>query len=150
MPLVFMYGPDTLQGRMFDRIGPSDFIGSATLADHELVFNKPNMKNRAEGLPNIQPAEDQNVFGIVFDLKPRQIELLEGFFGGYEQRGLRVGIGEGEDQVTRKTGVWIARRVKSGLKPSKSVIETTRKGMEENSAAQTFIDALKEFEVLDE
>ena len=145
-----MYGPDTLQGRMFDRIGATDCIGGATLDDHELVFNKPNMKNRAEGLPNVAPAEGRSVFGVVFDLKPKQLELLEGFFGGYEQRSLAVNFGGDEDKVTKRTKVWIARRTKSGLKPSKSSIETTLQGMEENGAADMFKEALKEFEVLDE
>src|SRR5262245_39103470 len=50
MTLVFTYGPDTLQARMFDRVGPSDFLGTAVLEGFQLVFDKPNMKDKNEGL----------------------------------------------------------------------------------------------------
>ena len=147
MPLVFTYGPATLQGRMYDRIGPTDVIGSAVIADMRLAFDKPNMKNREEGLPNIIAAPGASVFGLVFDLKNKQLEMLDGFYGGYEQKSLPVAIGD--PPVMRKAITWVARRTRPGLKPRNETIELTRAGMEENGADQTFIEALNAFEVLD-
>lgn len=147
MPLVFTYGPATLQGRMYDRIGPTDFIGTAILRDMRLAFDKPNMKNRQEGLPNIIEATGDSVFGLVFDLSRKQLELLDGFFGGYEQRSLPVEIGE--PPVTKKATTWIARRTKSGLKPRAELVALTKAGMEENDAPAAFIDALGKYEILD-
>lgn len=147
MPLVFTYGPATVQGRMYDRVGPTDVIGPAILRDMKLVFDKPNMKNPREGLPNIVEAPGESVFGLVFELKSRQFELLDGFFGGYEQRNLPVEIGE--PPVTRKAITWVARRTKPDLKASSDLLAQTKAGMEENGAAASFIEALTGYEVLD-
>ena len=147
MPLVFTYGPATVQGRMYDRIGPTDVIGAAVLRDMRLAFDKPNMKNRQEGLPNIVDAPGESVFGVVFELKPKQLELLDGFFGGYEQKSLPVEIGD--PPVTRKAITWIARRTGRDLKPTAENLAMTRTGMEENGADEGFLKALDEYEVLD-
>ncbi len=147
MPLVFTYGPATVQGRMYDRIGPTDVIGPAILRNRRLAFDKPNMKNRKEGLPNIVEAPGESVFGVVFELKPKQLELLDGFFGGYERKSLPVDIGD--PPVTRKAITWVARRTGRGLKPSADTIAATRSGMEENGADDAFLKALDGYEVLD-
>jgi hypothetical protein len=141
MPRVFTYGPDALQGKMYDRIGPTEFIGGAVLADHRLVFDKPNLKNAQEGLANLQPAEGEQVFGAVFELSARQVELLDGFFGGYEQRTIKVHSGPDLDDSMRVTA-WFARRTKKGVSPSGAVLAASRQAMEENGAAAGFIEAL--------
>lgn len=148
MPLVFTYGPGTVQGRMYDRIGPTDVIGSAVLKDMRLAFDKPNMKDKQEGLPNVVDAPGAAVFGVVFDLKPKQLDALDGFYGGYEQKSLPVAIGE--PPVVRKAITWVARRTKEGLKPRRALIELTREGMEENGADPSFLTELDGFEVLDD
>lgn len=157
MPLVFMYGPDCLQGRMFDRVGPTEVRGSAILAGHRLAFDKPNMKNKAEGLPNLGEADDGEVFGVVFELADKQVEILDGFFGGYEQRRLRPQVlpkpTEGEENAPGEPTpvgalTWIARRVGRGLKASHANFEATLAGLEENEAPERFINELKEFEAL--
>jgi hypothetical protein len=148
MPLVVTYGPDTVQGRMYDRIGPSEVVGSAIIEGYELVFDKPNMKNKAEGLPNLQPADGAVAFGLLFELTPKQFEMLDGFFGGYERKVLDVKTTD-ENPITRPARTWLARRTKKGLKASKANVELTKKGLEENEAPQSFIDALKDYEVLE-
>ena len=157
MPLVFMYGPDTLQGRMFDRVGASDVRGPAILSDFVLMFDKPNMKNKREGLPNLKNEASGEAFGLVFDLSKKQLEILDGFFGGYEQRQLRAelltpsedneAIDQGERTPVTAT-IWIARRTGRGLRPSHNNFEWTKQGLEESGAPPRFIDALKEFEPL--
>lgn len=150
MPLVFMYGPDTVQGRMFDRIGPSDVRGPAVLEGHVLSFDKPNLKNRKEGLPNLRASEEGEAFGVVFDLPAKQIDMLDGFFGGYEQRRLRPRLlpkapEEGEAASSEEDGTpvtavaWVARRTGRGLLPSFANHEATLEGMEENAAPPRFI-----------
>jgi hypothetical protein len=89
------------------------------------------------------------VFGVVYDLKPAQATLLEGFFGGYENRNLRVAILDLENPETRimkSATVYLARRTKAGLAPSPASLAATRKGMEENGADPRFLEALSEFE----
>ena len=147
MPLVFTYGPEALQGRMYDRIGPSNCLGAAILRDHELVFDKPNVKNKAEGLPNVRAADGKRVFGLLFDLDPKQIETYDGFYGGYGRQKVSV-VPDGVE-TPRAVTAWIARRKGKNLKPSATTIELTIKGMEENGADPSFIEAVKAIEVLD-
>lgn len=147
MPLVFTYGPETLQARMYDRIGPSNCLGGAILKDHELVFDKPNIKRDGEGLSNVRKLDGAEVFGLLYDLSPKQIETYDGFYGGYGKQKLSVvPIGA---ETSRPVVAWVARRTKKGLKPSAAAIEATVKGLEENDAAETFIDHVKAMEVLD-
>lgn len=147
MPLVFTYGPETLQGRMYDRIGPSNCLGAAILRDYELVFDKPNVKNKGEGLPNARPTEGKSVFGLLFDLTPQQIETYDGFYGGYGKEKVSV-VAEGTE-TPRPATAWLARRRGKNLKPAKATIDLTVQGMEENGADEAFIEAVKAIEVLD-
>lgn len=147
MPLVFTYGPECLQGRMYDRIGPSNCLGAATLHDYRLVFDKPNMKNKAEGLPNLRKAEGEKTFGLLYDLTPQQLETYDGFYGGYGQE--RVSVIPDGVETSRGAIVWLAHRHGKGLKPSAQNIELTVKGMEENGADPAFIEAVKALEVLE-
>lgn len=149
MPLVFVYGPDSLQGRMYDRIGPSSCLGAATLPDHALVFNKPNMKNKKEGLPNLKATPGAQVFGLLFDFKPAQYEQLDGFFGGYERAALQVYAGDPADGVRRKAQTWQARRTRAGLLPSYAIKEACLAGMVENEAPEPLIEAIRALEVCD-
>lgn len=147
MPLVFTYGPETVQGRMYDRIGPSNCLGSAILRDHELVFDKPNVKNKGEGFPNVRPAEGKQVFGLLFDLTPQQLETYDGFYGGYGKEKLPV-VAAGTE-TPRPATAWVARRTGKNLRPSQHNIDLTIQGMEENGADEAFIEAVKAIEVLD-
>ena len=147
MPHVFLYGPDTLQARVYDRIGRSDVVGGALLPGFDLVFNKPNMKNKDEGLPNIAEAPEGAVFGVLYDLTPKQLETLDGYFGGYGRRELEVKL-LGREGETRKATVWIARRVKSGLKPTQATLDSTQRGAKENGAPESYRQALTGIEAL--
>ena len=149
MPSVFVYGPDSLQARVYDRIGPSEVVGGAMLEDWALEFNKPNMKNKDEGLANIVEAAGRRVFGVVYDLTPKQLETLDGYFGGYTRTGVEVNM-SGETAEKRSAATWFARRIKSGLRPSKSALELTTRGAKENGAPDAFLDELKKVEVLHE
>src|SRR5205814_794643 len=110
MPLVFLYGPDTLQARIYDRVGSSDVIGGAVLDGYRLEFNKPNMKNKDEGLANLVEEEGRSVFGVVYDLTHKQIELLDGYFGGYGRKGVEIRMCTEENGAKRSATAWLARR----------------------------------------
>ncbi|MGF1509004.1 MAG: gamma-glutamylcyclotransferase family protein [Myxococcota bacterium] len=133
MPRVFTYGPDALQGKMYDRIGPTEFVGGAFLHDYRLVFDKPNLKNAQEGLVNLRESPSDQVFGAVFELSNKQFEMLDGFFGGYEQRDVRV---ETLDHNTMRVRTWFARRTRSGLAASPTSLASARLAMTENGAPE--------------
>ncbi len=147
MPVVFMYGPDTVQGRMFDRVGPTEVLGPAVLPGYALRFDKPNLKNKSEGFPNLHEDGAGEAFGVLFELSAAQVAQLDGFFGGYEQRSVKVQpLGETDAPVVAKT--WIARRAAGGLQPSAATVSATAHGMRENDAPERFVSKLKEVEPL--
>jgi gamma-glutamyl AIG2-like cyclotransferase len=148
MPMVFLYGPDTLQARIYDRIGASEFVGGAVLDGYRLEFNKPNMKNKDEGLANIVEAKEGSVFGVLYDLTPKQIEQLDGYFGGYGRKSVHVQIAGQENGAKQNATAWIARRTKAGLRPTKSALDFTEKGAKENGAPDRFFEELHKIEVL--
>lgn len=154
MSLVFVYGPDTVQARMYDRVGPSEVIGTASLSGFVLTFNKPNMKRPAEGLANVIEAADRQVFGVLYDLTPKQIESLEGYFGGYSRRRVEVTLEPVDDAesapIRRSAEMWTARRTKAGLLPSRLTLDLVKKGAAENQAPPGFREELKKVDVLAE
>ena len=147
MPLVFTYGPETLQGRMYDKIGPSNCLGGAILRDYELVFDKPNVKRQTEGLSNLKKAEGKQVFGLIYDLTPQQLETYDGYYGGYGKQ--KLSVYPLETETPRPVTAWVARRTGKGLKPSAAAITATVQGLEENGADEAFIEHVKAMEVLD-
>ena len=69
--MVFIYGPDSLTSRVRDRLAADvEVLGGATLTGWKLVFDKPNMKNKEEGLANLKEEtgaltrEDQDLLGV--------------------------------------------------------------------------------------
>lgn len=132
MPRVFTYGPDALQGKMYDRVGPTEFIGPATLSGYRLIFNKPNMKDPREGLSNLQEDDDGEVVGALFEISRKQMEVLDGFFGGYQQEEVRVKAPEGVVKAT----TWVARRTKSNLKPRAEALALTQQAHTENGGEE--------------
>ncbi len=149
MPLVFTYGPDTVQGRMYDRIGPSEMVGTGTLHGYRLVFDKPNMKNKAEGLPNLQEDAEGSAFGLLFELTPKQFEMLDGFFGGYERKVLDVTLNDEDNPIKRPARTWVARRKKASLKASQANLDLYRQGLEENGAPEAFLQGVESYEVME-
>ncbi len=148
MPTVFMYGPDTVQGRMFDRVGPSTVVGPGTLDGFQLSFDKPNMKNAQEGLPNAAESTGHALFGLLFELTRKQIEILDGFFGGYTQKSVTVNP-QDPDLSPRSAKIWLARRTKAGLRPSRAILELVTQGLQENEAGEPFLDAVRTIEPFD-
>jgi hypothetical protein len=149
MPSVFVYGPDSLQARIYDRVGPSEVLGGAMLQNWGLEFNKPNMKNKDEGLANIIEADGRTVFGVVYELTPKQIEMLDGYMGGYSRKAVEVTL-VGETPSSKSATTYFARRVKAGLHPTKSALEQTFGGAKENGAPDAFVEELKKVEALRE
>lgn len=155
MPHVFLYGPDSLQARVYDRLGPSDVLGGALLADHALSFDKPDMRG-PHGLPNLKKSPGAAAFGVLYDLSRKQIETLGGYYGGYAVEELPVTLlplPEGADlepelvsrrpKGTVKAQVFIARRTKAGLPADPALLAATQQGAKENHAPPEQLAAIE-------
>jgi len=146
MPLVFAYGPDAYRARVLGRLGSCEVLGPGSLAGYALVFDKPSLRNEAEGFANLEKKDGASVHGVLYDLSRKQIETLEGYFGGYQRSQVKV--------AARKTGttvdatVFTARRRARGLRPSAESLDLSLKGAEENGFPREFIDALRAFSPL--
>lgn len=160
MPVVFVYGPDALQARIYDRVGPSEVVGGAVLEGWQLAFNKPNMKNKAEGLANVEEAPGKLVYGVVYELTRKQLEMLEGYYGGYALKTVTVkSLGRTQDQADKpdthsggtahQAEVFVARRTASGLKPNKTAKSEAMRGAVENGAPQDYVDQLEALDAVD-
>lgn len=155
MPYVFVYGPDSLQARMYDRLGPCDALGGASVEGYRLAFNKPDMKSDG-GLCNLSKAPGESAFGVLYDLTRKQIEMLEGYYGGYlreeisakllplpEGKELEPELASRRPNAPVNATAYIARRTKAGLKPSPEALMLTKRGAEENGAPTTFIEGVR-------
>lgn len=149
MPSVFLYGPDTLQPRVHDRVGKTELVGGAVLDGFGLEFNKPNMKQKDEGMPNVVESPGRSVFGVLHDLTAKQLEILDGYYGGYGRREVEVRL-IGKDAELRKATLWFARRTKAGLRPTKSALEASQRGAKEHGAPEAFRQELQKVEPLDD
>lgn len=147
MPTIFAYGPDSYRSRMFDRVGRCEVLGPAVLEDHAPVWNKPNMKNKAEGLPNVTAEAGSVVHGLLFELSDKQVEMLEGYFGGYENRPMKVTPKKGGDPITAL--VFVARRTGRKLGPTRANLDLTIQGAEDNGMPRDFIEQLRALAPID-
>lgn len=151
MATVFVYGPDSLQARVYDRVGSSKVLRGATLEGYRLVFDKPNMKEAKEGLANLHADREATTFGVVYELSDKQVERLESYYGGYKRATVRPKLVPDEDGASQSLQAitLIARRTKAKLRPSKEAIELTQKGAEENAAPEAFMKELEKLEAYD-
>lgn len=125
------------------------------LRRHALVFDKPNLKRRGEGLPNLAPNDEAMVFGIICELTISQLETLAGYYGGYELRDVNV-VPQPPDVLgtvnmkATSCRAFVARRTARNLRPTRAVLEATRRGAEENRAPAAFLEAIANQEVTSE
>ena len=147
MPTVFGYGPDAFRARMFDRIGSCDVLGTAKLDGYVIDFNKPNMKTKEEGFPNLMEGEGA-VFGVLFAMRDKQLEMLEGYFGGYGRQ--KVTVAPRKEDAPTEAIAFVARRTGRNLAPSKQNLDLCVQGAEENGFPRDFIEALNGLKPYDE
>ncbi len=146
MPLVFVYGPDSLQARMFDRVGACDVVATAVATGFALAFDKPSFRGDV-GLANLVRRDGGRAFGMLYELTRAQIERLEGYYGGYGRDDLDVEVLTLADGATAprqpKATAFLARRTRAGLPPSADALTDTLRGAVENGAPPELLAELE-------
>lgn len=146
MPLVFVYGPDSLQARMFDRVGACDVVASAVAPGFALAFDKPSFRGDV-GLANLVRRDGERAFGMLYELTRAQIERLDGYYGGYGRDDLDVELLTLADGAAAprqpKATAFLARRTRAGLPPSADALTDTLRGAIENGAPDAVVQALE-------
>jgi hypothetical protein len=95
------------------------------------------------------------VFGVLYDLTRKQIEMLGGYYGGYtaedrtvallplpEDHTMEPELAARRPSSAVKATVYVARRTRSGLTPDPEALKATIQGAEENAAPPAFIERL--------
>ncbi len=84
--LYFAYGSNMDRDQMLERCPDAKIIGSAYLPNYELSFPRFS-RNRGCAVASIESASDKNLWGVLFELTPRDVFNLnknEGYKKGRE------------------------------------------------------------------
>lgn len=93
--LYFGYGSNMLAARIERRLGPCERRGAASLVGHSLRFHKRggDGSGKCDAFRTGDPAD--HVWGALFGLTVRQLDLLDGIEGpGYRRVTVEVRVGE--------------------------------------------------------
>ena len=140
----FAYASNMNRGQMAQRAGSLAEERTARLDNYELNFDK--IARGGTGTANIVPAEGKTVWGVLYRVTEQQLKSLdrfEGVPGHYRRSEVTVVGGDG-----KKVGaqVYLARKVRKGLKPDRLYLQKIIQGAEEHSLPGDYIEQLKRFE----
>ena len=87
--LYFAFGSNLDADQMSDRCPGSRPRFRARLSEHELAFTHLS-RRWGGGAADILPSVGQRVWGLVYELEPHHLDILDHYEGGYERIELRV------------------------------------------------------------
>ncbi|TSC54989.1 MAG: Uncharacterized protein LiPW30_455 [Parcubacteria group bacterium LiPW_30] len=149
----FAYGSNMLQGRLEDQknvrdesIGSVQDIGTASLPDYRLVFNKIGKKDGISGKANIVQEQGAETLGVVYELSNEQINLLDSIEGkGYKR--IPVGINFNGEQLEIDTYVAQANSVQEGLSPTREYLNFVIQGAVIHGFPEAYVSFLRSIKV---
>jgi len=116
--IYFAYGSNMDLNQLQGRVGKVKVLGVAVLKDYTLKFNKLSVYRG--GCANIEPAEGEEVWGILFELSEEQLKELDRYEGApshYRRIKVKVQTEEGKE-VEAITYVACKEYKREGLRPS--------------------------------
>ena len=117
--IYFAYGSNMDVNQLKRRVGEGiEILGPAVLKNHTLKFNK--ISPRRGGCANVEPAEGEEVWGILYSLSEEQIEILDEYEGAphhYRRVKVKVQTEKGE-VIEALTYVACEGFKREGLRPS--------------------------------
>jgi gamma-glutamylcyclotransferase (GGCT)/AIG2-like uncharacterized protein YtfP len=137
----FAYASNMNRRQMAQRAGAVAEEKVARLDNYELNFEK--IARGGTGTANIVPAEGKTVWGVLYRLTEQQLKALDRFEGVPEHyRRSEVTV---VDSDAKKVGaqVYLARKVRKGLKPDRLYLQKIIEGAEEHGLPGDCIEALK-------
>ena len=90
MPRYFAYGSNMNLGRLTARVGKVEVVGTATLTGYRHLFNKLGSDGTAKGNVEVEPSG--MVWGVLYSVSYRQLEVLDAHEGGYNRLDIRVAL----------------------------------------------------------
>ena len=137
----FAYASNMSRAQVTQRAGEAGEERVARLDNYELNFNK--VTRGGTGSANLVPAEGQTVWGVLYRLSEQQSRALDRFEGVPEHyRRSEVNV---TDAQGNKLGaqVYLARKVRKGLKPDRHYLARIVQGAEEHGLPADYVAQLK-------
>lgn len=134
--LYFAYGSNMSRARLEQRVGEVGVVGRARLDDHRHRFSKLGQDGTGKG--NIELAEGNAVWGVVYELDVAQWEVLAPFEIGY--RPLALDVWATRARLSARS--FVAERIVIGLQPTVEYVEHYRIGMREHQLPEDYCTAV--------
>lgn len=137
----FAYASNMDRTQMKQRGGDPAEARVARLDNHELNFEK--VARGGTGTGNLVPAEGQVVYGVLYRVTGQQLRTLDRFEGvpdHYRRSQVTVTDEQGNKIAAQ---VYLARKVRKGLKPDRIYLQHILQGAQEHNLPADYIQQLK-------
>jgi gamma-glutamylcyclotransferase (GGCT)/AIG2-like uncharacterized protein YtfP len=139
----FAYGSNMSREQVRHRAGEPAEEKTARLENFELNFNK--IARGGSGTAHIVAAEGRVVHGVLYRLTEAQLKKLDRFEGvpeHYRRSEVNVLDADGKRIAAQ---VYLARKVRRGLKPERAYLQRILEGATEHELPDDYIEQLKKF-----
>jgi gamma-glutamylcyclotransferase (GGCT)/AIG2-like uncharacterized protein YtfP len=140
----FAYASNMNRAQVKQRAGEVAEERIARLDNFALNFDK--VARGGTGTANLVPAEGKTVWGVLYRVTEQQLRALDRFEGvpeHYRRSEVRVTDAEG-NRISAQ--VYLARKVRKGLKPDRLYLARIVEGAEEHHLPAEYVEQLKRFE----
>ena len=137
----FAYGSNMSRAQVKQRAGDPAEEKIARLENYEVTFDK--IARGATGTANLVLSEGKVVYGVLYRLREQQLKALDRFEGvpeHYRRSELTV-VDEQGKKISAQ--VYLARKVRKGLKPDRLYLQRILQGAEEHHLPAEYIEQLK-------
>ena len=139
----FAYGSNMSLQRLHQRVSAVRMVSVARLDHHILKFHKKSDDGSGKCDAYYVDNPEENVYGIVFELKISQLHILDRYEGlgeGYEQKSVQVGT---PDSGTLGALTYYATEIDSSLKPYQWYKEHVLYGANEHNLPKNYINQIE-------
>ena len=137
----FAYASNMLRAQIKQRVGGAKEEKCARLDDYELNFDK--VARAGTGAANITIVPGKVVWGVLYRLSEQQMKVLDRFEGvpaHYRRSEVNVIDTEGNKIAAQ---VYLARKVRKGLKPDRLYLQRIVQGAEEHNLPSEYVVQLR-------
>ena len=137
----FAYASNMNRRQVEQRAGALAEEKVARLDNYELNFDK--IARGGTGTANLVAAEGKTVYGVLYRVTEQQLKALDRFEGVPEHyRRSQVTVAEADGRKVAAQ-VYLARKVRKGLKPDRGYLARIVQGAEEHGLPADYIEELK-------
>jgi cation transport regulator ChaC len=137
----FAYASNMFRAQVEQRAGAPAEEKIARLDNYALNFDK--IARGSTGQANLVPSDGQAVWGVLYRLTDQQLRALDRY-EGVPEHYRRSEVTVVDEQGNRiRAQVYLARKVRRGLKPDRGYLARIVQGAEEHGLPADYIESLK-------